>query len=177
VSALDLEDAKVFLKITGNDDDTEIQSVIDAAEAALGHLIGPLSSTAVTERVFGGSGALVLSTLPVISLTSVTPYGGSALTLSDLTLTSSGTVEYVNGGAFGRGAYTVVYQAGRASLAADLLQADRELVRHLWATQRGSSNTRPRPAGDLSNTLPGAAYTFPIRVEQLIAPYRLFGFA
>jgi hypothetical protein len=37
---------------------------------------------------------------------------------------------------------------------------------------------RPRARqAEVSNTLPGAAYALPIRVEQLLAPYTFPGFA
>jgi hypothetical protein len=83
----------------------------------------------------------------------------------------------------------VVYQAGwqvgadpeadgYVALPADLVLAAKEMVRHLWLTQRGSGVQRPgsRPSDTLSNTLPGAAYTLPFRVEQLLAPYIRAGF-
>jgi hypothetical protein len=101
--------------------------------------------------------------------------------LSDLYLdTTSGVVSYAFAGMwFYPGWYDVVYQAGRATVPADLLQALKELVRHVWTTQRGSGVQRPGAMSSeaLSITLPGAAYTLPIRVEQLLIPYQRFGFA
>jgi hypothetical protein len=72
----------------------------------------------------------------------------------------------------------VVYLAGRSTVPDDLLFAVKELVRHLWTTQRGGA-TRPgsQQSDAMSNTLPGAAYVFPFRVEQLLAPHEQPGFA
>jgi hypothetical protein len=72
----------------------------------------------------------------------------------------------------------VVYSAGRASCPADLLLAVRELVRHIWETQRGGTR-RPgsSASSETANTIAGAAYLFPFRVEQLLAPYIQPGFA
>lgn len=176
MSVLTLALAKTHLNITVSTYDTELQTVIDAAEAAIAKVVGPLSSTSYTRRVRGGSCELVLPVSPVISLTSVTPVNGTALTLGDLYLESeTGIVRWsLSDRAFSYAWYTVVFAAGRSSLPDDLLMAVKELVRHIWTTQRGGT-TRPgsRPSADLSNTLPGAAHTFPIRVTQLLAPHRL----
>lgn len=183
MSVLALDDAAQYLRVAGSADDDELQATIDAAEALIAQRVGPVSATAVTRRLSSANGALSLPVLPAISLTSVTPMVGAALTLSDLYLdTSNGIVTHSDGvtAFFGSGYYyTVVYQAGWSTLPADLLLAIKELVRHMWATQRGSGVSRPGPNAPemLSNTLPGAAHTLPIRVEQLLAPYQQFGFA
>jgi hypothetical protein len=176
VSVLLLADAKTHLNITGDTHNTELQAMIDAAEAAIETYVGPLTAREVTQRVSGSGTYLVLHTLPVISLTSVTPYGGSALTVGDLYLDAeTGLVTYPTGVRFGSGVHTVVYQAGRTSVPKDLELAIKELVRHLWSTQRGSGQRRPgtAPPEQLAATLPGAAYTLPIRVTQLLAPHTI----
>lgn len=171
MSALSLADAKTHLNITGTDDDTELQSFIDAAEAVIALRCGPLASTATTSRVEGGS-VLILPVSPAISLTSVTPVGGSALSLTGISLAAErGVVSYDSGSAFSARLYDVVYDAGRSSVPADLMLAVKELVRHMWATQRGNqpafAGALPDDEGELvTNT---ATYLFPRRVEQLIA--------
>jgi hypothetical protein len=174
MSVLTLALAKTHLNIAVTTHDAELQTVIDTAEAVIAQHCGPLEATAVTERAWGGVCQLVLGTSPAISLTSVTPYQGSALTLADLYLdTAAGLVTYNSGAAFTARYYTVVYSAGRASCPADLLMAVKELVRHQWATQRGPSGRPGSPASsETANTIPGAAYMFPHRVMQLIAPHR-----
>lgn len=177
MSVLSLALAKTHLNITVSTYDTELQTFIDAAEAAIAQKCGPLAATATTERVRGGVDRLTVNTIPAISLTSVTPVGGSALTVADLMIGSSGVVEFIHGGSFGDDWYDVVYSAGR-TCPADLLMAVKELVRHLWETQRGGSS-RPgsRASESASNTLPGAGYMMPFRVAELIAPYLQPGFA
>lgn len=173
MAALTVPVAKVHLNIKTGDNDGEIEAVIAAAEVAIAERVGPLAPTAVTVRVRGCLLALRLPVTPAISLTSVTPVGGTALTLSDLYLDAdAGLVTYNSGDGFAEAFYDVVYQAGRAVCPDDLLMAVKELVRHMWATQRGGSQ-RPgsQPSDALSNSLPGSAYTFPFRVEQLIAPH------
>lgn len=167
MSVLDLADAKAYLNITSSDFDSELQTFIDAAEAAIAQRVGPLSTSSVTKRVPGYAWSLHLPIYPAVSLTSVTPVGGSALTLADLYLDQdSGAISYNGGSFFSSAGYDVTYTAGRSPVPADLLMAARELLRHMWTTQRGS---RTGPALDI----PGLAYSLPNRVLELIAPYEL----
>jgi hypothetical protein len=180
MSALSLVDAKAYLNITVATHDTELQTVINSAEAAIEALVGPLSPRTVTARVPGNSAVLLLPTIPAASLTSVTPFGGSAMDLASFDLdATAGIVNYPGGsGTYPSTYYTIVYEAGRDPVPADLMMAVKELVRHLWGPQRGGS-VRPgsSPAEGLSNTLPGAAYSLPIRVTQLLTPHMQPGFA
>lgn len=173
-SVLSVADAKAHLNITVVTYDAELQTVIDAAEAAIGRATGPLQATATTAVVDGGR-TLTLPTTPVVSLTSVTDSGGGLASLADLRATPSGVVSIVGGGSFSAPYYTVIYQAGRtvnATTNADLYAAIKELVRHLWQSQRGSGGRPGSQASDAaSNTIPGAAYLLPFRVSELIAPH------
>lgn len=120
---------------------------------------------------------MALPVLPAVSLTSVTPYAGSALTLADLYLdTAAGVVTYNDGSTFSVAHYTVVYDAGRAECPADLLLAAKELVRHLWQSQRAGAK-RGGAGGAEAAAVYGAAYLFPYRIEQLISPHLQPGFA
>lgn len=175
MSVLSVNDATAYLNIDSNKYDSEIQAMIDAAEAVIAKRVGPLASTATTSRVRGGGYMLALPVTPAVSLTSVTPVNGTALTLGDLYLnTRAAQVTYTSGAGFSSSLYDVVYQAGRATCPADLLMAVKELVRHMWRTQRGPTR-RPgsEPSEALSNTIPGAAYMLPIRVSELLAPHAL----
>lgn len=179
MSVVSLAEVKTHLNLTVSTHDAEVQSFIDAAEAAIGERVGPLASATTTVRVRGGGRSLVLPLAPAVSLMSVTPADSTALSLSDLYLDAAAAiVSYVSGGTFSARHYDVVYEAGRSTCPADLKLAVKELVRHLWSTQRGST-ARPgsRESEATSNTLPGAAYVFPFRVEQLLAPHEQPGFA
>lgn len=179
MSVLLLADAKAHLNITATTHDAELQDMIDAAEAVISKRCGPLAPTATTSLVRTSGLALVLPVTPVVSLTSVTPLGGGALTLADLTLDGgAGVVTYTSGASFASSRYEVVYSAGRATCPDDLLMAVKELVRHFWDTQRGPSRRPGSTASDAaSNTIPGAAYLLPFRVSELIAPHLSPGFA
>lgn len=139
MAVLDLPDAKAHLNITSTTHDAELPLFIAAAEAAVAKRVGPLEPTEVTERVRGGCAALSLSTLPVLEVTEVTDAGGGTVDVADLYV-SDGLVVREDGGGFASRWYDVTYSAGRAvdALPADLLQAVKELLRHLWRTQRGA---------------------------------------
>lgn len=152
MSVLALPVAKIHLNITGDGVDEELQEVIDSAEASIAELCGPLTSVEKTERVRGGCRGLVLRHTPVVSITSVTPVGGSAYAdVSDAVLDvdlSAGVIEWNSGALWPSGRYDVVYQAGRSSVPEDLMMGVKELVRHLWAPQRGAHTRRPGTAPD-----------------------------
>lgn len=175
MAVLSLALTRAHLNISGNDHDIKLQAAIDAAEAVITQRCGPLTSTTVTARVKGGGYALFLPTAPALSLTSVTPVDGTALTVGDLYLhTGSGLVSYNSGAAFLESSYDVVYSAGRETVPPDLLMAAQELVRHMWETQRGPTR-RPgsAPSEATPSSIPGAAHMLPYRVAELIAPHLL----
>lgn len=173
MSALSLKDAQRHLNLTTATSDSELQSMVDAAEAAIAERVGPLEPVNTTARVRGGSKLLRLPIAPAVSLTSVTGVSGTVVTVADLYLeTMRAVVTHDSAWTFTELAYDVTYVAGRATCPDDLLLAVKELVRHMWETQRGGS-ARPgsRSSETMSNTLPGSAYTFPIRVTELMAPH------
>jgi hypothetical protein len=180
VAALTLPEVKTHLDIdlTVETHNVELEDFIARAEGAVETRCGPLLSEDVTARVRGSRPMLSVSDTPILELTSVTPVGGSALTLADLVVERprAGVIEYQSGARFGSRWYVVVYKCGwaatAAALPADLKAGTLELLRHMWDTQRATSGGRIG-SGDESaaNTLPGSAYLLPFRVEQLLAPF------
>jgi hypothetical protein len=174
MSVVDLEDVKAHLNITGDGNDTELQAFIDAAEAAIAAQVGPLEPETRTDRVRSAAGTLVLPVSPVVSMTSVTNADTTEILVDDLYLdTTAAVITYGDGVSWVTpGFYDVTYVAGRETCPADLLLAIKELVRHLWQTQRGPTS-RPGSRGSdaTANTVPGAAYLLPFRVMELLAPH------
>ena len=174
MSVVDLEDVKTHLNIEGDTHDIELQAFIDAAEAAIAAQVGPLEPTERTDRVRSAAGTLVLPVAPVVSVTSVTNADTTTVLTDDLfTDIATGVVSYNDGVSWVTpGFYDVVYVAGRETCPADLTLAIKELVRHLWQTQRGpTSRPGSRTSEATSNTVPGAAYLLPFRVMELLAPH------
>jgi hypothetical protein len=143
MSTLQLADAKTHLNINVGTYDVELQSFVAAAEALMADRVGPLTAASVTSRVRGYTRSLALPQFPVVSIQSVTPVGGTALDIATLQFVPDSVrlVEYiVTGGYFASPWYDVVYTAGRtvsATVNADIYKNGLELVRRMWATQRG----------------------------------------
>lgn len=166
-----LDDIKAHLNIDDVKHDDKLRDFIEAAVAAIGERVGPLAPEARTVRVRpAGRGLRVPS--PAISLTSVTGNDGAEVTISDLYLAPTGLISLEDGGALTARFYTVTYMAGRDPIPADLVLAVKELVRHFWDTQRGPT-VRPGAgrSDSAANSVPGAAYTFPFRVSELLKPH------
>ena len=169
MSALTLDAAKAHLNINSSTNDTELQTVIDSAEAQISQTVGPLTPVARDDMVTGGV-LLVLPVSPVVSLSSVATVGAApeVVDVSGLLVDGpAGLVRALDGSRFCAALYRVTYQAGWASVPADLLFAVKEQVRHLWQTQRGGIRV-PEAGGELVQV----GYAMPNRVLELIAPYR-----
>jgi len=168
MSVVTVTECKTNLNITVATYDAELQDFLNRAEAALAKRIGPLSSTAKTERVRGWRCVLRLSHTPTISLTSVTSIEGTTVATSQLTLMPGGRVEFTQGGYFASRFYDVAYQAGRTTLDDDLKETVLELVRMLWTTQRGG---RGRPGSDVPAAAVGDGL-LSMWVDQLSVAHR-----
>lgn len=172
---LSVEDACTYLNITDQDDRVaaSMPGIIAAAVAALEQRVGPLIARSVTETIGGCRGALLVTTPPLSSLTSLTGCSGTSIDVSTLSITNWGAICYLDGfSRFGEMAYTATYQAGwssdAGSIPADLLIAVKELVRHLWMPFRGAPGRTPAATAPESNL---TSFELPNRVLQLTAPY------
>lgn len=175
MSTVPLSAVKTHLNITSTAQDGELQAFIDAAETAIEQRVGPLCPVVTTERSRANGGTFVLGTTPVVSLTSLTPVGGTAYDVATLDVdVLAGTVGRTSGGSFSTGNFDIVYVAGRATCPADLELAVKELVRHLWESQRTPARF---PGSDEPIAPTGAGYLMPYRVQELLAPHEQFGFA
>jgi hypothetical protein len=171
MSVISSDEARAYLNVDEADTAAvaEMVSFIGAAEVAIGKRVGPLEPETVTERHLGGAPAFALRKRPTIDVQSITPLGGDPLSLSSVDLDpKTGILELVSGGQFNARRYVIVYRAGWQSVPADLLIATKEMLRHMWRTQRKTGGA-PRKADD--DAVPGAAYALTYRVEQLIKPY------
>ena len=151
MSAVPLAEVRAYLG-TDADDDTALQEAINTAELyASSKLGGPLLATAVTQRCRGYGQALVLEQLPVISVTSVTDSSNGALVVANLDVdTTHGLIHWNPYGdiIFPFPFYTVVYQAGYATLPADLVQAVKSRTSYIWAGQRGPTTRGSDPEAE-----------------------------
>lgn len=181
VGIVSLADAKKHLNITSTTNDQEIRDHIEAATAIVEYYTGPADVTSVTEVVQGGY-SLVLSHVPAISLTSVTPVYSFGLTynVDDFDLDGAMGVARHKLGWPLIGPLRVVYKAGRAIIPANLQLAARIIIKHLWETQRGGSR---RPGMGQSDEIveqqlvSAMGYAIPRRAVELLQPQQTVGIA
>lgn len=179
MALLTLTEAKAQLDIDGTGQDLELQVYVDALTATIERHVGPVEIRTVSE-VVDGRGALVLTQVPVVSLTSLTPLmtAGLAVGVSEVFLDSdSGVVRRVDGALFTGGPWRAVYEAGRGEVPPTINLAARILLQHLWRTQYGASRGLSSIGGgdDFNVTEPvaGWGYAIPNRVLQLLEPYKV----
>lgn len=168
-----LEEAKTHLNITGTADDDELRGFIEAATPVVEDVVGPVVVRSYTEVDSQGGPFLTLANCPVVSLTSLAAVltSGTSYDVDGLDLDGqNGIVRRLDGGRF-CGPLRITYKAGRAVVPANITQAAKEIVRHMWETQRGHSGARPG-FGEEDFAVTGSGFTVPRRVMELLAPHR-----
>jgi hypothetical protein len=170
---ISLRDAKKQLNIpqdsTGDDD--EILDFVRATTAVCERYVGAISRTAHTETFDGGKTAVLLGFYPVLTVTSVTE-NGTTLGAGDYTITAaSGVLGRVNGYSpwlFLPGVknVTVAYVAGTTATAANVGQAARIILQHMWETQRPAGGGPFSQQGEEFD--PRYLYSIPRRALELL---------
>jgi len=171
-----LAEVKTHLNAAGiTTNDAELEHFIQAACARIEHEIGPVARRTVTaerQRHEYGRATVWLNEAPVISVTTVTPVatGGTAVTVADLDVDPSGQVTYKDGYTrFPAGLYLWSYVAGRVIVLAPITLATKELIRHLWRSQRGATGLPLQGGEDVY--VPTLPFALPNGVRELLAPY------
>lgn len=179
-----LDDMKRHLNKTNTTDDEELREFIVIASDMIRDLIGPVLPTTRTEVKQGGGDKLALD-YPAVSITSVTEYP-RAQTVDESAVKASGNYYYIRETTtqhtalvrrLGYSPYpwaptvVVVYEAGLGQEVPPAVRhAAREIVRHLWQTQRGAGGGVPVAAGNTEWT-PGQGFSMPRRAEELLSRY------
>lgn len=186
-SLVTLDDVYDTLNIKNPDgtDDGELQGFIDAAQAVIEDIVGPVVPQTYTEVHSGRGPSIVLDHTPVISVTSVTEYiGVTPYALSDAELGGS-TSAYsyslddptagivsrrynglVGGFAAGNRNIQIVYVAGQATVPANVRLAALELIRMQWQPQQ--SGNLPGVGTDDFSGINVMGFFVPNRVRELL---------
>ncbi len=175
---LSLTEARVFLNLTSHSDDEELREFVQIATAAASEYCKvdfELATHVEAHDIAPGQSTIILRNPRAISISSVQAFG-EALAADEYQLNSTGElVRRVSGAssaAFpaGLGAVTIEYSSGLAATKLTIARhAVREMLRHLWKTQRGSKGAG-LPLADEWQSASG--YTFPHRVTELLEPLR-----
>lgn len=178
ISLISLADARAHLNEQGTLQDEEIRSFMETATEVVESIVGPCVIATRTKWVdLEGDGSVMLKP-PVVSVTSLTPayVTGTSYATADLVVdAAAGIVRATSGFALSGGPWIATYKAGRAQIPARYVQADKEMLWHLWTTQRGQLADTTAPdmldvATMETQTPYGSAYPFsiPNRVRELL---------
>lgn len=194
VDIIALQDAKDFLNITTPDTDVELATFVTAASQMWVSRGLPGNTTSTLDEWYdGGSPRISLRHVPVVSVSSVVETIGTiayTLTQVDPGVSSSAwtySVDLTTGLLVRRSAgiatsfypgvrnVHVTYVAGMAAIPADIAQAIKLLVKHLWTTQRGGARRPGAGGGDDTTNM--TAYSWPWRVDEIARAYYVPGIA
>ncbi|WP_219512744.1 hypothetical protein [Nonomuraea ceibae] len=164
------------IELDDHDDDEEIAGFLRSVTELCERRAGSLVRRVVTEKHRGGY-AFVLARPPLLSLTSVTAAGAGGVDqdVADLDVDLETGIVRRRDGSLMPGPVDVVYVAGRTVFPANVIQAGKILLQHLWETQRGQMGSA-RVGGADEVYDPRFGFTVPRRVEELL-PEKYGGFA
>lgn len=174
VMLISLDEARRHLNILASSSDEELRETIIVASGVIEDLVGPVLPETKTEYHDGNGRTLIPLDHRAVSITSVTQYPGGVVPASDgsnrgYRLLADQNLALVTGEyptRWDARTITVVYQAGIGTvIPAKVRQATREMVRHLWDTQRGPRAPRTM---EPESFYPGQSFTVPRRVIELL---------
>ena len=157
-----LAEVRDHVNVTGDRSDVELDMMRGAAQDVVEGLVGPVLHRTVTDRSWPRGGLVMLSVVPVLSVTSVT---ANAVAVSGSVLESGGLLS----GVTGYGPVTVAYVVGRLVVPDAIRLATLIIAAHLWRTQQGST---PASFGDDVTATP-IGFAVPNRAVELLRPYEL----
>lgn len=164
---LSLADAKTHLRIpvasTANDD--ELREFLEAATEVIEQRVGPVARRTVTAQVWGGWYSIYLPLTQILDVTAITLVsdGSSPMDLADLNINSHyGTLTRKSSAPFPDGLLNVTYTVGRVSVPANVTNAAKLIVAHLWKTKLG--NLPSEQGDDRGYVVTGGGYMIPYRV-------------
>lgn len=171
---LSLSAAKAALNIPATDlgDDEELRSMLEAVTAAVeDHRRETIVRRTVVEQLRPApTRRLVLGHSPVISLTSIVRlFDGVTWTLpGDAVLVDAAAGVVASYGAVFSGDLTVTYVAGYQIVPANVTEAAKIILRHLWQTQQ-TPGMGPRVFGGGEDSAPvGLGFAIPNRAVELL---------
>lgn len=177
VPLVSLDDVKARLNITDTDNDEELRRIMAAASAraaaAVKRALAPRTYTQTVDMTYAPGRSVVVPTPALLSVSEVTE-DATTVAAADYEISRDGQLLRRVGTTYWTG---VVAITGTVGVAGDDLaiaqQGVLELTAHLWETQRTPMGRNAALAGPV----PGMGYALPNRVDEMLAPLRLDGFA
>lgn len=166
-----IEEFKTHLNRTDIADDVELRTHLAAATDWVEDEIGgPTYPTTITETHTGVVDTIIPRRRPVISVASITPYLGTALSTDAYRVDTDLGVIFLRYSSATE--YAIVYRAGFATAMPERVKlAGLIVAEHLWETQNGFAGRRN--ADDFVTS--GFGYAIPRRAQDLIDKSKLPG--
>jgi hypothetical protein len=189
ISIVSLDEVKSHLNISVDTQDEELRRFTDAATDLCQQYVGCIlgRQTFTNEKYDGNTDIIRLRNPRAMSITSVYENGAlidptqyvldpTGQRLQRLSVGSLTGPNYFGVWAPGVQNISISYISGFINPPPTAKQGLLEEIRHLWQTQRGSTNVMGRnQSGDEYS--PGTSYSMPLRVMELLDPIRLPGVA
>ncbi|WP_030173251.1 hypothetical protein [Streptomyces sp. NRRL S-813] len=174
--------AKLGIPPASTSSDDELREFIEATTQCVEFFVGPVVRRTVQQVVPGDRDVWVLHTMPVLSVTAITPLQTwqQAIDPSVLDIDgATGLLRRKDGLWFYSGDYRVTYTAGRAIVPPNVTLAARLILQHLWRTNYGASRGLGAIGGGddflVTEQVPGFGYAIPNRALQLLQGDRQAG--
>lgn len=168
-----LAEVKEHGNITTTANDRELLDFIGTSQQMIESLVGTTVPQTFTETQYTSAGNVWLRHSPVLSVTSVTEFGGVVDPGLYIVDADAGVITRTDGrdwyGAT-TSALTTVYRAGRAPIPEGIRWAAKELTVSLWRSTQAQRGGRSR-GSDAPETPTG--YALPNRVREALEPYLL----
>lgn len=167
-----MEEFKLHLNRTDVADDLELRTHLTAATDWVEDTIGgPVSPTSFTETHCDVVDSIIPRRTPLISVTSITPYLGTALTTDTFRVDSDlGLIVLRWSTGY---EYTLVYRAGLSVIQERVKLGGLIVAAHLWETQNGFAGRRNID----EFTQSGLGFAVPNRARELLARSAVAGVA
>lgn len=189
-SIISIAEARAHLNEQSTLQDEEIRAFMECATQVVENIVGPVLPKVDTFRVRSdrlGTRYELLLPPPVAAVTSVTsiPAPTSTWTTGFDVDGPAGIISLLSGAPFANGPWNVVYTGGRpTTVGANIRQATKEMLWHLWSTQRGALADSTAPdlvdVATFESAVPApfsAGFTIPNRVRELLELEQVPGFA
>jgi hypothetical protein len=169
VLVADFDELRAFLNRTDHVDDDELRTFLHSATDVVEYFLGgPVTVQSFTEQQPAPWDSVIRPRKkPLVSVTSITPYQGSAVASSAYWAdTALNAVRFRTGWAYGFfGEITIVYTAGQARLSESAKLAGLITAQHLWQTQNGAAGL---PLATDTTFVPGLGFAIPNRAKELL---------
>jgi hypothetical protein len=167
-----MEEFKAHLNRTDIADDLELRTHLTAATDWVEDTIGgPVAPTSYTETHCDVTDSIVPRKRPLISVTSITPYLGTALSTDAYRADTDLGIIYLRWSTGHE--YTLVYRAGLSVIQERVKLGGLIVAAHLWETQNGFAGRRN--IDEFSQT--GLGFAVPNRARELLAHSTVGGVA